>query len=160
MTNISHVKPTTGKGEKIGCVRPCLTTVLSFGKGELPISASTMNLMMFVSPYVDLDGRIVLEMDEIRQRLFVQHKTFYHALHQALEHRLLYKRDGFYYSNFHIHTTGDSGKAEYLKLLKVYTSQRFSTIHSTRSGYSIISFRSPLLVNGNAFVLRTSTKIN
>lgn len=122
MTNISHVKPTTGKGEKIGCVRPCLTTVLSFGKGELPISASTMNLMMFVSPYVDLDGRIILDMAEVRQRLFVQHKTFHHALYQALEYGLIYEKEGYYYSNFHIHSTGDSEKAEYLKLLEVYTS--------------------------------------
>lgn len=122
MNVLLQIQSNIDKERKIGFAKPSLKKVQSFGKGRMAISGSTMDLMMFVSPYVDLDGRIVLEMDEIRQRLFVQHKTFYHALHQALEHRLLYKRDGFYYSNFHIGATGESGKAEYLKLLKVYTS--------------------------------------
>lgn len=122
MTTVISTKFNHIKAAKIGYAKPSLEHVLSFGKGKLSITGSTMDLLMFISPYVDFDGRIVIPMEEVRQRVFIQHKTFYHALYSALNKGLLYKHGEYYYSRFHVHSTGENFKADYLKLLKVYTS--------------------------------------
>lgn len=101
--------------------KPRYDLVFSIGKGTLDLSASTIDLLMYISPYVDLDLRINIDLFDVKQSLQMQYRTFYHALFEAESRGLLEKRGSYYYSNFHILTDGKNG-GTYQKLLKEFTS--------------------------------------
>lgn len=117
MTNEALLR--TNKEEEL-LAKPRHDLVMKYGKGELQICASTMNLLMFISPYVDLDLRVNISMVEVKTKLNMQYKTLHHALREARLNGLLVKNGKHYYSNFHVVTDGKSAK--YQKLVAEYTS--------------------------------------
>jgi hypothetical protein len=102
--------------------KPRHDLVFDFAKGNLKIAGSTMDLLMFVSPYVDIDGRIIIPLETARRALNMQLKTLTLAIHQALENDLLYKKNGHYYSRFHMNVGKSVSGLTYLKLLQEYSS--------------------------------------
>ena len=102
--------------------KPRHELVSDFARGKLKISGSTMDLLMYVSPYVDIDGRVVIPLQKARRALKMQPKTLTLAIHQSLAKGLLYKKDGYFYSRFHVNVNKSVSKMVYLKLLQEYSS--------------------------------------
>ena len=119
---------------QVSLAKPSRKLVYSFGKGDLPIAGSTMDFLMYLSPYIDLDGRVIIPLEQARYDLLMQSNTYNLVIREALAHRLLVQKDNHYYSNFHIHTDGSSKEFNYIKLLAAYTS-------ATVRGYSLRSKR-------------------
>lgn len=104
--------------------KPSRDLVFKFGKGDLDISGSTMNLLMYLSPYVDLEGKINIDLEQAKYDLYMQQSTFERALTELFTLRLLYKSGEHFFSRFHIHTDGRSPEQRYIKLLKAFTSPK------------------------------------
>lgn len=102
--------------------KPSRKRIFDFGKGELNISGSTMDFLMYISPYVDLDGRINKPLSDICEALNMQGNTLNLVLREAQLNYLLYKKGEYYYSKFHIHTDGSDRSYTYIKPLEVFSS--------------------------------------
>lgn len=102
--------------------KPRHDLVYDFAKGRLKIAGKTMDLLMYVSPYVDVDGRIVIPLEKARRALNMQPKELSQAIHQSLANNLLYNKNGHFYSRFHINVDKSVTGMKYLKLLKEYSS--------------------------------------
>lgn len=122
------------KSVPVSLAKPSREMVYSFGKGELPIAGSTMDFLMYLSPYIDLDGRVIIPLEQARYDLLMQSNTYNLVLREVIAHGLLVQKGNHYYSKFHIHTNGSSHEFNYIKLLAAYTS-------ATVRGYSLRSKR-------------------
>lgn len=120
--NITNTSNNSSPSVGNSYAKPNRALVFDFGKGNLKIAGSTMDLLMYLSPYVDIDGRIVISLDMAGRALNMQTSTLTLAVHQALENNLLYKKNNYYYSRFHIQVGKSNTSLSYLQLLKVYTS--------------------------------------
>ncbi len=111
------------ESSEVKLAKPSRAIIQEFGKGLLDISSSTINLLMYLSPYVDLDGKINISMEQAKFDMYMQQRTLDLAIREALSYRLLYKKGNDYYSKFHIHTDGNSNDLRYVKLIPAYTSK-------------------------------------
>ncbi|HHW36793.1 MAG TPA: hypothetical protein GXX18_06070 [Bacillales bacterium] len=93
----------------------------SIGTGTLNLSPSCIHIMTNVAKYIDgIDGRIYVDMEQVRKDLFMQPETFKRAITELSENGLLLFANGYYYSRFHVLS---NGKDEfYQKMLTAYTS--------------------------------------
>jgi len=107
--------------------KPNLKLVQAFGKGILDISGSTMDFLMYLSPYIDHDGKIIIPLDQARFALSMQTNTYARVLREAKYHQFIIQKGNHYYSQFHIITNGSSSEFSYLKLINVYSS---ATLHA------------------------------
>jgi len=104
--------------------KPRYETVRKFSTGQLKMNASTFDFLMSITPYVDLDLRINIPFLSISQALKHQHHTHHRVIFEAVKLGYLVKRNGHYYSMFHVVTNGNE---RYLKPLDVFFS---STVHN------------------------------
>ena len=110
---------------KIGYAKPSKKHMFSFAKGDLPLNGSTMKFLLAMSKYIDSTNRIVIDVNILARKLHIQRKTLHGILREAKYYKLIYLKDGFYYSNFHVVTKGNSTEMEYIRLLDEYTSPVF-----------------------------------
>ncbi len=111
--------------KRVGRAKPDRKLLQQFAMKQLNINPSTMKLLLAISPYVDIDGQVVISLDKIRRELNMQKKTFNHVLKEAKFNQLLVIKEGAYYSNFHIQATGQGGEMSYVKIYDVFTSPGF-----------------------------------
>ncbi|MEK5071652.1 hypothetical protein [Sporosarcina sp. FSL K6-1508] len=112
----------TNHNNSLRLAKPDRKLVYQFGKGELDISRSTMDFLMYLSPFVDLDGRIVIPLEQARYDLKMQSITYSRVIREARYHQLIIRKGNKYYSRFHIHTDGSDNCFNYIKLINAYTS--------------------------------------
>lgn len=108
----------------IRLAKPNRKLVYDFGKGKLDISGSTMDFLMYLSPYIDLDGKIIIPLNQARFALSMQSNTYARVLREAKHHGLIVQIGKHYYSRFHIHTDGTSNELSYMKLINIYSSTK------------------------------------
>ena len=97
--------------------------VWDFATGKLPLNASTFDFLMYISRYVDFDGKINIEFEKVKIHLHMQLLQYKGVLRQLHDLNLITKRGQAYYSNFHINTNGKDGKGlVYLSWLSDYLS--------------------------------------
>ncbi|MGF9975504.1 hypothetical protein [Viridibacillus arvi] len=95
------------------------------GKNELKIESSILDLLFHISPYVDLDKKINISMEQLKSETTFRNSTFQYALEKAIELNFIEERNGYYYSNYHDITSGDAGKYSYIPNLSLLTSSLF-----------------------------------
>lgn len=119
--------------------------VYQFAKGNLKIAGSTMSLLMYISPYVDSDMRVIIDLDDARRALDMQPNTFYLALEQARQNGFLVRKKGFYYSRFHDSVDANARGLKYQKLLTEYSSPAVLNypLNTKRLFYYFASFTLP-----------------
>lgn len=106
-----------------------------FGIGRIPITSSTFDLLTAVSPYVDLDGKINIDLEFIRKDNFQHHSTFKKALECALSNSLLVEEYDYatkrteYFSM--VHKNGNDNNISYVPLLAVFESSTFRNYNIT-----------------------------
>lgn len=92
----------------------------SIGTGTLNLSPSCIHIMTYVAKYIDgIDGRIYVDMEQVRKDLFMQPETFKRAITELSQNGLLLFTNGFYYSRFHVLSNGK--EESYQKMLTAYT---------------------------------------
>ena len=111
--------------QRVGKAKPSRKLLQQFAMKQLNINPSTLKVLLAISPYVDIDGQVVVAMDKIRRTLNMQKKTFNLVLTEAKYNHLLVYKDGSYYSNFHVQATGEPGEMSYIKIFDVFTSPSF-----------------------------------
>lgn len=84
-----------------------------FGRGDLPVSASTLDLLVYITPFVDLDGMVRLPIEDLRYGLQMREDTFNFALSEAIRFGYLKWSGTTLCSHFHIFTNGSSSKGTY-----------------------------------------------
>ncbi|MED4353618.1 hypothetical protein P9265_14975 [Schinkia azotoformans] len=95
----------------------------SIGNGSLNLSSSSIHIMTYVAKYIDgIDGRIYVNMEQVRKDLFMQPDTFKRAISELMQNEMLLFNDGFYYSGFHVLSNGGTKESFYLRMLNAYTS--------------------------------------
>lgn len=109
-----------------------------FSTRQLDINKTTNNLMLALSPYIDLDNRVVVDFTKIRRELKVQKKTFDASIREALSKKLLFKKDGYFYSNYHLQTSGEGGVMTYVKNYDVFTSAEY--LNYTKNEQRLFNF--------------------
>ena len=125
LTALKHTIENIHKSKKVGYAKISVKKLRSFSNGERALNKSTIDLLLAMSKYVDSTSRVVISLDELAWKLHMQKRTLDAALTEARVHRLLYKKDGAYYSNFHITTSGEGSKMEYIRPLDEFTSPEF-----------------------------------
>lgn len=120
--------------------KPSYKIIKSFALGKLDISGSTMDFMMYLSPYIDQDCRVNIPLEQAKYALDFQRSTLERAINEALVFNLLVKKGEKYYSRFHILTDGSSHNREYVQLLEVFTSAavRNLTLREKRLFYYLV----------------------
>lgn len=111
--------------KKLGYAKISREKLRDFSTGKLSINKNTMNLLLAMSVYVDSTSRVVIDLEKLSRQLHMQRRTFQNAMREAKFHKLLYKKDGSYYSNFHLVTSGDSTTYNYISPLDEFTSASF-----------------------------------
>jgi hypothetical protein len=97
--------------------------VFNFAKGKLPLTASAFDTLMSISRYVDMDGKINADFNEIRIELNQPEITLYRNIKLLLELGLVKKVNNAYFSCFHILTDGkDLQGLAYQRLMEEYLS--------------------------------------
>lgn len=97
----------------------------SFAKGNLNLTKNATNLILGMSKYVDSTSRIVISLEQLSRELNMQRKTFNHVIALAKFNGLIYKKNGAYYSNFHVITTGENSTMDYISPLDEFSSATF-----------------------------------
>ena len=113
------------KLKKIGYAKISREKLRSFSKGNLNLTRNATNLILGMSKYVDSTSRIVISLEKLSRELNMQRKTFDHVISLAKYHKLIYKKNGAYYSNFHIITTGEGSTMDYIRPLDEFSSATF-----------------------------------
>ncbi|MFB5089512.1 hypothetical protein PGC35_20395 [Psychrobacillus sp. PGGUH221] len=84
-----------------------------FGRGDLPVNASTLDLLVYITPFVDLDGMVRLPIEDLRYGLQMREDTFRFAISEAVRFGYLKWSGTTLYSHFHLFTNGFSSKGTY-----------------------------------------------
>lgn len=103
--NLPHTYPiSTAKLSKV--------KLAQFGRGDL-LNASTIDLLVYITPFVDLDGMVSLSLEDIRYGLQMRKDTFTFALSEAIQLGYLIRSGTTLYSRFHIFSNGSSSNGSY-----------------------------------------------
>lgn len=123
--------------------------LLKISKGLIPLESSTLDLLFHLSPYVDIDKKININMDQLCSEMDFRKSTFKFALNQAIQFGLIKLIDNDYYSEFHIVTTGEGGNYTYIPNLKILTTPLFKnyTLNQKRLFLYFLASRPPGLKN-------------
>lgn len=92
---------------------------------ELNLNKKTVEFLLALTPYIDLDKRVMEDLETIRIQLQIQRKTLQSILKEVFFHKLLFFKGGHYYSNFHIKTSGKAGVATYTQNYKVFSTAKY-----------------------------------
>lgn len=120
-TNINKLS----KPQRMGYAKISREKLRSFSKGNLNLTKNAANLILGMSKYVDSTSRIVISLERLSRELNMQRKTFNHVLSLAKFNGLIYKKNGAYYSNFHVITAGESSTMDYINPLDEFSSATF-----------------------------------
>lgn len=112
------------------------------GKGNLPITGNAINFMLYTIPYVAKDGRIYCSKQQIRNNLYLQHKTLNRVISELKLLGLISEKDGFLYSHFHVLSNGEKDSKGYMQNIKAFTSNdiMFANIKKKRLFLYVASF--------------------
>jgi hypothetical protein len=83
---LQKIKSIEFENKSIGYVKPATKYVRGYGKGELRLNKSTMDLLLAMSKYVDSSSRVVININKLAK---MQKRTLEEALKQAEFERLL-----------------------------------------------------------------------
>lgn len=138
--NLSHTYPiSTAKLSKV--------KLAQFGRGDLPVNASTLDLLIYMTPFVDLDGMVRLPIEDLRYGLQMRDDTFRFALSEAIRFGYLKWSGATLYSHFHLFTNGSSSKGtyEYVPNLPILTDAlvRNLSLNAKRLFYYFLTAKMP-----------------
>lgn len=112
------------------------TLLRNFARKNLELSKTALNLLFFLTPLVDRDGKIHFDEDSVRREMVCDRRSFKNAFNELLEttfndKKLVTKENGYYVSHFHLATNGHKS---YLNHLPVFNSAQFLnlTLNQTR----------------------------
>lgn len=121
------------------------TILFNFGNGKSNLTPSAVDFMVTVAPYIDLDGRININLHEVRKALYGQVVTLNRVIDELISLDHLYKKGVFYYSKFHVITDGKD--ESYQRLLEVFTSAAVLNMNKNRkrlfyyfASYAIVGY--------------------
>lgn len=118
-----------------------------FGRGDLPVNASTLDLLVYITPFVDLDGMVRLPIEDLRYGLQMREDTFRFALNEAIRFGYLKLSGTTLYSHFHLFTNGSSSKGtyEYVPNLPILTDAlvRNLSLNAKRLFYYFLTAKMP-----------------
>ncbi|MCM3317957.1 hypothetical protein M3603_15165 [Rummeliibacillus stabekisii] len=119
--------------------------ILKISKGLIPVESSTIDFIFHLSPYVDIDKKININMQQLRDEMQCRKSTFEFALAQALQLGLITLKGNDYFSEIHIVTTGVGGNYTYIPNLKILTSPLFKnyTLNQKRLFLYFLASRPP-----------------
>lgn len=119
--------------------------IFKISKGLIPVESSTIDLLLHLSPYVDIDKKININMHQLRAEMHCRKSTFEFALAQALQLGLITLKGNDYFSEIHIVTTGIGGNYTYIPNLKILTSSLFKnyTLNQKRLFLYFLASRPP-----------------
>lgn len=102
------------------------TAVQQMIRKSTNIESSTIDLLLHISPYVDLDFKVNITLKQLKLLLNMRDVTFDFALKQAIELNFLTWHDEFtLYSNMHTLVGENEVEYVYIKNLKMLTSNNF-----------------------------------
>jgi hypothetical protein len=94
----------------------------AFAKRKLSISKLSLHLMIRLTPLVDYDGRIHMDSELLRKKLFLTHdhlkRLLFELLNTSYEGKaLLTFEDGHYISHFHVISNGENTYQQFIPFL-------------------------------------------
>lgn len=104
-------------------------------KGNIQISNSAINFMLYAIKYVAKDGRIYCNLDDMRNALYMQNKTLNRVINELLSLNLISEKDGFLYSRFHVLSNGDKEDKGYIRNIRALTSTEILTLDKTKKRF-------------------------
>lgn len=104
-------------------------------KGNIHISSNAINFMVYTIKYVAKDGRIYYSLDEIRNGLYMQHKTLARVVNELTSLNLVSEEDGFLYSHFHVLSNGDKVDKGYIRNINTLTSTDFLSLDKKKKRF-------------------------
>ncbi|MCA1064518.1 hypothetical protein QTG56_23205 (plasmid) [Rossellomorea sp. AcN35-11] len=111
------------------------TLLRDFPMKQLNISQTALNLIFHLTPLVDRDGRIHLDKEVVRKKMYCDRREFLKALNELREttykgKKLLTYENGYYVSHFHLPTKGEDS---YLKHIPFYNSADFQNLSKNQT---------------------------
>lgn len=102
---------------------------------KLHISKTALNLIFHLTPYVDRDGRIHLDKEVLRKKMYCDRRELHKALNELREttykgKKLLTYENGYYVSHFHLPTKGEDS---YLKHIPFYNTPAFQSLSKNQT---------------------------
>ncbi|TFB14103.1 hypothetical protein E3U55_14390 [Filobacillus milosensis] len=96
-------------------------------KNKVELSKTSIHLIIFLTPYIDHDGRIHFDREDIKNRIKCQRRTLDRAINELLRttynnKKLLTYENGCFVSHFHVSSKGETA---YTKNLPILTSSKF-----------------------------------
>lgn len=111
------------------------TLLRDFPMKQLNISQTALNLIFHLTPFVDRDGRIHLDKEVVRRKMYCDRRELHKALNELREttyqgKKLITYENGYYVSHFHLPTNGDDS---YLKHIPFYNSADFQNLSKNQT---------------------------
>lgn len=102
----------------------------AIANNTLKLSKTSIHLIIHLTPYIDNDGRIHMDKEQVRKELVCERRTIKKALKELRNtkfngKKLLTYENGYYVSGFHVST---NGKTTYLKNFPVLRSAEFRNL--------------------------------
>lgn len=122
---INHVISNDLKKHDISLSKIDRSVIQKIARNQIPIESSTIDLLFHMSPFVDLDMRINISLQQLQDDMNYRTSTFEFALQQALELNLIELRGDYYYSKYHLSTAAKDTDFAYIPNLIILTSSIF-----------------------------------
>lgn len=118
-----------GKAKNLSKNNQSVTAKLSqkimfdLASGKVEISKSSLHFILYSINFVAKDGRIYASQEEIKNALNFQSKTLVRVIAELTKLNLLsFENDGYFYSHFHVLSSGKHSDETYVRNLNVFTS--------------------------------------
>jgi hypothetical protein len=102
---------------------------------KLNISQTAINLILHLNSFIDRDGRIHLDKEAVRKKMYCDRRELKRAINELREttykgKKLLTYENGYYVSHFHLPS---NGKDTYLKHIPFYNSAEFQNLSKNQT---------------------------
>lgn len=125
MTMLEKINKDLSSSKGLGYAKISRDKLRNIAKAKIDLTRSAIDLLLAMSRYVDSTSRIVIDLDMLSRKMNMQRKTFKHVMSQLLYKKLIYRKDGAYYSNFHTISKGNKSSFEYINPQEEFTSPTF-----------------------------------
>lgn len=104
--------------------------IISLVNSELNVPSSTIDLLLSMSLYIDVDCKLTISLESLRKQIGMREDTFKFALERAISLDLIeVKNDTDYFSKIHINIDSNITKYTYIPNLKLFTTPGFKALN-------------------------------